>query len=72
MPTSAVKTKPVETQYHRRSYTEAERAAFYRRVAEIQEHVMKLVPPGVSLADELIEERRAEARREELKWSQEF
>jgi AbrB family looped-hinge helix DNA binding protein len=32
---------------------------------EIQEEVLKHVPPGVSLVDELIEERRQEAARED-------
>ena len=31
---------------------------------EAQEYVLKLVPPGVSLVDELIRERREEAGRE--------
>jgi AbrB family looped-hinge helix DNA binding protein len=30
----------------------------------IQDHVRRLVPPGVSLVDELIRERREEAKRE--------
>jgi AbrB family looped-hinge helix DNA binding protein len=35
------------------------------RLKRAQERVRKLVPPGVSLADELLAERREEARREQ-------
>ena len=34
------------------------------RVRRVQESLRKFIPPGVSLADELIAERREEARRE--------
>jgi len=33
-------------------------------IRRIQEYLRKIVPPGVSLVDELIAERREEARRE--------
>jgi AbrB family transcriptional regulator, stage V sporulation protein T len=36
-----------------------------QRIREIQEHVRSIVPEGVSLVDELIAERRAEAAREQ-------
>ena len=36
------------------------------RLRRTQEMLRKLIPPGVSLADELIAERREEARREAL------
>ena len=39
--------------------TEQELAAFYERYAKLR----SISPPGVSLADELIAERRAEAER---------
>ena len=35
------------------------------RIARIQRELAQYIPPGVSLADELIAERRAEARREQ-------
>lgn len=35
------------------------------RIARIQREIAQYIPPGVSLADELIAERRAEARREQ-------
>ncbi|MGD0912499.1 MAG: AbrB/MazE/SpoVT family DNA-binding domain-containing protein [Terracidiphilus sp.] len=35
------------------------------RLKQAQERVRKLIPPGVSLADELIAERREEAKREQ-------
>jgi bifunctional DNA-binding transcriptional regulator/antitoxin component of YhaV-PrlF toxin-antitoxin module len=35
------------------------------RIARIQQELARLIPAGVSLADELIAERRAEARREQ-------
>ena len=35
-----------------------------RALAELQDEVAKLVPPGTSLADELIAERRTDAERE--------
>jgi hypothetical protein len=70
MSTTVVRPGLENTDQKQSSHTEEERAAFYRRLAEIQEQVKALVPPGVSLADELIAERRAEARREELKWGQ--
>ncbi|MBI2917078.1 MAG: AbrB/MazE/SpoVT family DNA-binding domain-containing protein [Chloroflexi bacterium] len=51
------------------------RAEDGRLVLETREHILARirarfahVPPGVSLADELIAERRAEARREEEEW----
>jgi len=47
------------------SHTEKEIAEFRERVALSQERLKKYIRPGVSLVDELIEERRAEARREE-------
>ncbi len=34
------------------------------RIARIQREIAQFIPPGVSLADELIAERREEARRE--------
>jgi hypothetical protein len=34
------------------------------KIAKIQREFAQLIPPGVSLADELIAERREEARRE--------
>lgn len=37
---------------------------FRQVIAEIQDRVRELVPEGVSLADELIADRRAEAERE--------
>jgi AbrB family looped-hinge helix DNA binding protein len=36
-----------------------------KRIERAQRHVRKYVRPGVSLADELIAERRAEAKREQ-------
>ncbi|MFZ0306049.1 MAG: AbrB/MazE/SpoVT family DNA-binding domain-containing protein [Terracidiphilus sp.] len=35
------------------------------RLKQAQERIRKLIPPGVSLADELIAERREEAKREQ-------
>jgi AbrB family looped-hinge helix DNA binding protein len=35
------------------------------RLKRAQERIRKLIPPGVSLADELLAERREEARREQ-------
>jgi AbrB family looped-hinge helix DNA binding protein len=35
------------------------------RLKQAQERVRKLIPPGVSLADELLAERREEAKREQ-------
>jgi hypothetical protein len=35
------------------------------RIARIQRELAQYIPPGVSLADELIAERRTEARREQ-------
>lgn len=35
------------------------------RIARIQREMAQYIPPGVSMADELIAERRAEARREQ-------
>ena len=35
------------------------------RIARIQREIAQCIPPGVSLADELIAERREEARREQ-------
>jgi hypothetical protein len=37
----------------------------YAAIRQLQEEASRLVPPGVSLVDELIAERRAETRREE-------
>ena len=36
-----------------------------KRIERAQRHALKYVKPGVSLADELIAERRAEAKREQ-------
>ena len=40
-------------------------AAMKRRIEEAQRSARKYVEPGVSLVEELLAERRAEARREE-------
>lgn len=48
----------------RRTATGLELTTYEMAVKQFQDRVAKLVPPGVSLVDELIEERRAEAARE--------
>ncbi len=45
--------------------------SFSQRLKRLQEEIARLVPPNVSLADELIAERRAEARREQQEWDHE-
>jgi AbrB family looped-hinge helix DNA binding protein len=42
------------------------------RIARIQRELAQYIPPGVSLADELIAERRAEARREQKETDREL
>ena len=41
-------------------------------LATIQAHMRELVPPNVSLVDELITERREEARREQEKYERRY
>lgn len=65
MSTTVVRPTPEQAEQQQDSHTEEERVAFYRRVALSQERVKKYIRPGVSLVDGLIEDRRAEARREE-------
>lgn len=48
----------------RKTDTGLELTTFEMAVKQFQDRVAKLVPPGVSLVKELIEERRAEAVRE--------
>ena len=50
---TAIKNAPKASQAEKR-----------RCIREIQEHFKKNIPPGVSLVDELIAERRLEAARE--------
>jgi AbrB family looped-hinge helix DNA binding protein len=45
--------------------------SFRRRLAKIQDEIIQLVGPNRSLADELIDERREEARKEQEKWKRE-
>lgn len=42
------------------------------RIARIQSEIAKFIPPGVSLADELIAERREEMRREQEETAREL
>lgn len=48
----------------RRTDTGLELTTYEMAVRQFQDRVAKLVPPGVSLADQLIEDRRADAGRE--------
>lgn len=48
----------------RKTDTGLELTTFEMAVKQFQDRVAKMVPPGVSLVEELIEERRAEAARE--------
>jgi AbrB family looped-hinge helix DNA binding protein len=42
--------------------------SFEKRLARVQDEIIRLAGPGRSLADELIAERREEARREDEEW----
>ena len=44
---------------------------YLQRIERVQREVARLIPAGVSLADELIADRRAEAKREQEEWDRE-
>ena len=44
---------------------------YSQRIERVQRELARLIPAGVSLADELIADRRAEALREQQEWDRE-
>jgi hypothetical protein len=57
-----VKGNSIDLEFHDHELRISTRAS---RLEQAQERARKLVPPGVSLADELLAERREEAKREQ-------
>jgi AbrB family looped-hinge helix DNA binding protein len=60
----ALEIKPGDEVILRLEEGELRMTTLRQRIARAQRNVRKYVKPGVSLADELIAERRAEARKE--------
>lgn len=60
----ALGLRPGQEVLLRRTATGLELTTYEMAVKQFQDRVAGMVPPGVSLADELIMERRAEAARE--------